>query len=420
MTVEGASFVAPAQRVVHLDAVRAFALVLGVVFHAALSFMPVFTGWAVMDVSTSWGVAGFVLVSHAFRMEVFFLVAGYFGHLAFHRDGAGEFVRARFVRLVVPFVVGWFVLRPLIVSGWIMGAASLRGEVDVVAGLKGGFASLGTLPAGIFTGSHLWFLYYLVLITAIVLVVRGVVRRVGGSSDRVAAWGDAGVAWIGRTAWSPLVLAVPTALALGHMRGWGMDTPDQSLRPHFPVLGVYGACFALGWFLRRGGDALTTFSRPGIVRVVLCVLAVATALLLAGVEGEPSHARYAELRRVFQFAYAVMMWTLVMLTLGVFECVCRRPNAAIRYVADSSYWMYLVHLPVVVWLQVTVAEWPFHWAIKIVGVSGVAVAVSLVTYDLFVRSTLVGRVLNGRRRPRIAGRWVRGARAALHARAAAR
>jgi surface polysaccharide O-acyltransferase-like enzyme len=419
MKIDGASSVAPVGRVVHLDAVRAFALVLGVVFHASLSFMPVYVGWAVTDVSTSWWVAGFVLVSHSFRMEVFFLVAGYFGHLAFHRGGAGEFVRARFVRLVVPFVVGWFVLRPLIVSGWIMGAASLRGEVDAVAGLKGGFASLGTLPAGIFTGSHLWFLYYLVLITAIVLVVRGAVRRVGGSRDRVAAWADAVVAWIGRTSWSPFVLAVPTALALGHMRGWGMDTPDQSLRPHLPVLGAYGACFALGWFLRRNGDALTAFSRPGIVRVVSCVLAVATALLLAGVEGEPSHPDYAVIRRVFQFAYAVMMWSLVMLTLGVFERVCRRPNAMIRYVADASYWMYLVHLPVVVWLQVAVAEWPLHWTIKLVGVSGATVAVSLVTYDLFVRSTLVGRVLNGRRRPRIAGRWVRGARAALHARAGA-
>ena len=40
-------------RLDYLDALRAFALILGVVFHAGLSFMPVFIGWAVMDINTS-------------------------------------------------------------------------------------------------------------------------------------------------------------------------------------------------------------------------------------------------------------------------------------------------------------------------------------------------------------------------------
>src|SRR6185369_3820573 len=115
-------------RLDYLDATRAFALVLGIVFHACLSFMPVYMGWAVQDVSTSPLVAKFVTVSHSFRMETFFLLAGFFGHLTFHRKGAGDFVRSRLLRIVVPFVVGWFILRPLVVSGWIMGSASLRGH----------------------------------------------------------------------------------------------------------------------------------------------------------------------------------------------------------------------------------------------------------------------------------------------------
>src|SRR5215469_17019769 len=82
-------------RLDYLDATRAFALVLGVVFHASLSFMPVFIGWAVQDVSTSPVVAMFMTASHSFRMETFFLLAGFFGHLTFHRKGAAEFVRSR-------------------------------------------------------------------------------------------------------------------------------------------------------------------------------------------------------------------------------------------------------------------------------------------------------------------------------------
>src|SRR5436190_12246515 len=182
-------------RLEYLDATRAFALVLGIVFHACLSFMPTFMGWAIQDISTSPLVAMFMTVSHSFRMEAFFLLAGFFSHLTFHRKGAGEFVRSRLLRIVVPFVVGWFILHPLVVSGWIMGSASLRGDVNVWAGLLGGFQSLSTLPAGIFAGSHLWFLYYLAMITALVLAVRGLLTTTGSRQAKMVRRADTAVAW---------------------------------------------------------------------------------------------------------------------------------------------------------------------------------------------------------------------------------
>jgi hypothetical protein len=63
--------------------------------------------------------------------------------------------------------------------------------------------------------------------------------------------------------------------------------------------------------------------------------------------------------------------------------------------------MYLIHLPIVVWLQVAVAEIGLHWSIKLACVTLTTVAVSLLSYDLFVRATWVGWLLNGRRRERV-------------------
>ena len=62
-------------RLDYLDAVRSFALILGVIFHSSLSFMPVFIGWAVMDISTSGFVSIFMMIIHSFRMELFFQIA---------------------------------------------------------------------------------------------------------------------------------------------------------------------------------------------------------------------------------------------------------------------------------------------------------------------------------------------------------
>lgn len=392
-------------RLDYLDATRAFALVLGIVFHACLSFVPVFMGWAVQDVSTSPLVAMFMTVSHSFRMEAFFLLAGFFSHLTFHRKGAGEFVRSRALRIAVPFVVGWFILHPLVVSGWIMGSASLRGHVDIWAGLLGGLQSFSTLPAGIFAGSHLWFLYYLAMITALTLAVRGLLTTTGSWYGAMVRRADTFVAWLANAPVSLMILAVPTAAALWFMRFWSMDTPDQ-LRPNIPALVIYGGFFVLGWMLSRQRELISQFARITIQRWILAGLGIAAILLLGDIERDPGHPHYLAAHVAYALSYALTMWSLVFLTIGVFRKLCRRPNSFIRYVADSSYWMYLIHLPVVVWLQVAVAELPVHWSLKLAFISTVTIGLSLITYDLFVRSTFIGWVLNGRRRDRVMASWV--------------
>jgi uncharacterized membrane protein YcfT len=82
-------------RLDYLDAVRSFALIMGVIFHAILSFIPVFIGWAVMDISTSGFVSIFIMINHSFRMELFFLIAGFFSHMKFHQQGVQIFLKSR-------------------------------------------------------------------------------------------------------------------------------------------------------------------------------------------------------------------------------------------------------------------------------------------------------------------------------------
>ena len=387
-------------RLDYLDATRAFALVLGIVFHASLSFSPIFMGWAVQDISTSPLVGAFMTVSHSFRMETFFLLAGFLGHVTFHRKDAGEFVRSRVLRIVVPFVVGWFILRPLIVSAWIMGSASLRGDYDFWVGIQAGFKSLGTLPAGIFAGTHLWFLYYLAMITGLTLVLRGLVKSTGSWQVAIARRADALVAWLANSRFSLPALAVPTAVALWFMRYWGMDTPDQSLRPHFPVLAIYGSGFVLGWLLSRQRELVAPFSRLTPERWVFVAVGITAVHFLGRIQLDLNHPHHTAAHIAFVVSYALMMWTLVFLTIGIFRKFCAQPRPCIRYVADSSYWLYLVHLPIVVWLQVAVAEVTLHWSLKLAFISTLTIAVALLTYDLFVRSTWIGALLNGRRRNR--------------------
>lgn len=394
-------------RLDHLDAVRAFALLLGVVFHASMSFLPVFIGWAVMDVSASLAIGGPMLVSHSFRMPLFFLIAGYFSHMTCDRKGERAFIGSRLMRIALPFVAGWFVLRPLLVAAWIMGAQSLRGEVQLLVALQAGFEALGSLPQGLLVGTHLWFLYYLLLVTGIVLAVRAATRRIPGVHAALARRMDAVVAWVAESPFASPVLALPTGACVWRMATWGMDTPDRSLVPELPVLLVYGGFFASGWLLQRQRGLIDRFGRVTPGRVVYCVLGTGAALALVRFQADPGNPRIGPIRVAFSLSYGLMMWSLVALTIGLFKRWFNRPSRTVRYLADASYWIYLLHLPVVVWLQVAVAELPLHWLPKLAAISSLTVGISVVLSDLFVRSTWVGAVLNGRRRERVLFRFGR-------------
>ena len=75
-----------------LDAVRGFALLLGVVFHAGFSFLPgMIPGiWAIVDTSPSTAISVLIFTSHIFRMSLFFFIAGFFARMMLQRKGAAR------------------------------------------------------------------------------------------------------------------------------------------------------------------------------------------------------------------------------------------------------------------------------------------------------------------------------------------
>jgi peptidoglycan/LPS O-acetylase OafA/YrhL len=388
-------------RLDYLDAVRSFALLLGIVFHIALAYMPIFIGWAVMDISTSDLVPSFVLVSHSFRMALFFFIAGYFSHMTLHKKGIQSFIQSRLLRIGLPLLIGWFVLKPLLISGWIMGAESMRGDVNIINGLTAGLATLAELPNGLLIGTHLWFLYYLLLISASAMVLRALLSIHEPTKLRLTSFADRVFRWISHSSWMVLIVAIPTAAGLWFMQHWGLDTPDKSLIPHIPLLLVYGGFFLSGWLLNRQGLLIETFAKISWVKLFCCLLSVIVVISFAHFEANFNHPQYNLIKTSFIFSYAILMWSLISLSIGLCKKWFYRPNRTVQYVAEASYWLYLIHLPIVIWLQIAFAELPFHWAIKLISIFVLTIGISLLIYDLIVRSSFIGAVLNGKRKPRV-------------------
>ncbi|MEO8655997.1 MAG: acyltransferase family protein, partial [Ramlibacter sp.] len=108
IALEGAVHAAPApvaagQRLHALDSLRASAMLLGIVLHAAASLTLFPLPWPAHDVSRSAGFDALLGFIHGFRMQVFFFLAGFFGHLLWRRLGTRGFLLQRAKRIGVPF-----------------------------------------------------------------------------------------------------------------------------------------------------------------------------------------------------------------------------------------------------------------------------------------------------------------------------
>ena len=66
-----------------------------------------------------------------------------------------------------------------------------------------------------------------------------------------------------------------------------------------------------------------------------------------------------------------------------------------RWLADASYWVYLVHLPLLFAIQYRLLDVQMHWSAKFAIATLSTLALSFASYQLLVRHTPVGKMLNG-------------------------
>ena len=101
-----------ASRYHHLDALRATAMLLGIVMHGLLSFFEN-SYWPAQDLQQHELYETVNQAIHGFRMPLFFLISGYFTTMLWKRRGLGKLLLHRVQRILLPLVIGGMVFIPL-------------------------------------------------------------------------------------------------------------------------------------------------------------------------------------------------------------------------------------------------------------------------------------------------------------------
>jgi len=317
---------------------------------------------------------------HGFRMPLFFL-SGYFLAMLIHRRGLTRTVGQRALRIGVPFGIAVVTIIPLLewvgdkIYTWII----TEGRFD--------FSRLNSDPGeGSGIGlAHLWFLWFLLIYITVVAVLVLIARAIRHLWPRLVVPG-----WLWTVAIVALILSPVFTEATTASEEFGPPT-DNSWTPSIGLLMYYLAFYGVGALLYGRSS---TVAGPAIYRLhrwwPLLLVVGAGALYPLGVGA-------ASIPVVSAVAQVACAWTMAFGLIGLFKAVFAKERFWVRYASDSSYWLYIVHLPVVFVFQGVFAFTDWSGAIEAVLIAASTVSSMLIVYAFAVRYTPLGWLLNGRR-----------------------
>ncbi len=197
---------------------------------------------------------------------------------------------------------------------------------------------------------------------------------------------------------------VPGAARARAQRGLGGRTvaAAESFIPLLWPFGFYGLFYWAGWQLFGRESALTKLQPYfWLLAVVGLALFVPYYIAMPELNIEVAKRRATWLPpgtlwlEAVLTAYLSVLLTLVAMLFG--QRYLSSHSFRMRFIADSSYWVYLVHLPIVLLLQTWLVPLDWNVWLKLTITTLVTLVACLATYVVFVRYTPVGWLLNGKR-----------------------
>lgn len=388
----------PAQLGNALEAMRVVTTFIVVLYHAALTYvaMPLrLTLWVAYDSPGHPAFDPFIYWVNGFAMPVFFLAAGVSAPAACESRGPRVFLTHRAQRLLRPLLFGCLTVLPVFYLLWGYGLMA-TGRCDLNNILSWRYSP--TVRHNLYGLGHLWFLEYLFVVCVfwcgLWTLRRALVARRGATPPPE----EGKTPWLTRclvSPWRPVLFAIPTALIF-LIDSDTMLRVDNVIVPNvFRVL-HYTFFFAVGGWISKVREPKERLMPYGRLYLVLSfALFVAMCPLLLQHAAAPLQ---GTLRVVFCILAALFSWLMVFGGLGTLLRVVQGRGPTMRFLTEASFWVYIIHVPIVALLQVLLLSVSWPAPMKFLLVSAVAIVLSLLSYEWIVRRSVVGEIINGARK----------------------
>lgn len=361
---------------------------LGIVLHVSLNHIVGESPAPWRDSQTTLVADFLIALIHVFRMPVFFVLAGFFVAMLLSQHGYRGMFMHRMRRLALPFAVFW----PLIFPATVMLVMVFVHQM--VRGTFGLDPSLVPKPphGPLLNTLHLWFLYLLMWFCVATSAGAWLAKSMPALPIQALsnALNTLALRW-----WGTLVLALPLAWAGNSYRA-GLVTASGSFAPPLSEWVQSGVFFVIGLALYQRRDAsLAHFSKhcwaygaAGLITFFAWISLYEATTINPALLPRP--------QLIMAFSYGCTSWLWSFALIGAFCRYLPVQNAGLQYLAESSYWAYLVHMLGTIGFGALMFAWPWSALTKMAFNMVATTAFCLLSYHLFVRHRFIGRLLNGK------------------------
>ncbi|MEB8679785.1 glucans biosynthesis protein MdoC [Cronobacter malonaticus] len=369
----------PTQREFFLDSIRAWLMLLGIPFHISLIYST--HQWHVNSLTPSVSLTVFNDFIHAFRMQVFFVISGYFSYMLFLRYPRKRWWKVRVERVGIPMLTAI----PLLTLPQFLMLQYVKGRADSWHTLSG-YDKYNTLVWEL--TSHLWFLLVLVVFTTLGLLIFQWIKNVPEEKSAALA--------------QRLTLGKLSALFL--LFGVGFASLRRLIFIIYaPILSdglfnfvvmqtlFYSPFFILGALAFKHAslkNRFTTFS-PG------CVLgsAVAFAAYLLNQRYGSGDAWMYETDNVISMLMGLWMVNVVF-SLG--HRLLNFKSARVTYFVNASLFIYLVHHPLTLFFGAYITPHIHSNALGFIAGLVFVIGIAVTLYEVHLRIPLLRFLFSGK------------------------
>ena len=339
------------------DALRVYLLFLGFVFHSLLSYIdtPIYNLWPYKDEVHVILFDGIAALIHSFRTPTFFFISGYFADKMFHNKNLYKVFKKRIARLGIPFIIAMLFCFPIVNIGF-----SLSNGINNIFSIDFIYPKLESKGSRMHP-SYLWFLYYLIIFSLIHLSI--VRLKITLFFKHMSAF----------------LIVICMIVILTLILFFDHQNELNGSYSFFPkltsVLGFF-LFYLSGIVFSRNIQFLTAIARNSIRISFLGAIIFSGYIYLVSIN--PIYvANSNDINLKIQCLYSLLSVILTISTIGLFVRFYKKSSSWINYFSDSSYFIYLIHLPIIIIAVAFLSSFSFSSGIKFVIVLTVSIAVSL-------------------------------------------
>lgn len=358
-------------------------MLLGILLHAGITYG---TGnyqdfWPIKNEQTSIAFDIIIAIIHHFRMPVFFVTAGFFSALLFYKKGPRAMLLNRAKRILLPFLAAVLIVYPMSYFAFAFSKAAFDGNSAPFASALKAITGGAFLP---FNVLHLWFLYFLVFYSFAGWLIATIFQKNSGftiSSKKAFSF-------ILHNRWLSVICVSILIFLCFFWIGAPYLVTNNSWKIDPPIFVTYFLFFQIGWIIFKT-DSLNKLSKNPILQ-----LSAATVLffVLIFIPWPQTNTALVIREALSAFLCTLYVFGFLALFLKYFGNFSNRFN----YIMEASYWVYIIHLPVIAFLPGLLSKWDISLSIKFITCILATLFISFLSYHYLVRNTIVGKFLNGK------------------------